>query len=298
MNPIDQSAADILSALEKAFPDIPVYRYPTSKISTLPLGLEIEVPWSAYHPALWKEYFKEGSVTYKELSAERKMKLDHVCGEEERMVLQNINKAEQCMKLFHGKKYWEFCFPPAHDIGTLLNMVRLLKDAGLCPFNGPHRMQVTIGGISPTKYAYQALMYLELRYGSKERMLQGTEKIGWAFKGQAGLFHKQKDDLLFGYESAVEFRPLVLPESLEELALLLEDCAFLGSELHKIEHDGKISDHMKVFSSKMSCILGLHGLPDTRWPNPREDAYPWRRFIERYDSLKAATVPLYDLGFV
>lgn len=297
MTVIDKAATQVLERLQNAFPKVPIYNYWGSRVSVPPIDIEIEVPWSGHHPTLWKEYFKEGSLRYEEMQLTRREALDHACALEEVTLFPLIKKAKDCMKVFEGMHYWEFCFPPAHDTGIHLGICRILEQVGLCPFNGPHPMQVTVGGLVPSKETYQMLMYLELRYSSKERLLHGLGNKGWALKGNSGIFHKEKIDLQFGYKTGIEIRPLVLPASLEDMVDVLSDCALLASEIYLMQHGGNKTNKMEAFSLKMSSLVKNHNLPDRLWPNPGEDPRPLYGFIERYESMKRQLPTLRQLGF-
>lgn len=294
MNPLDEAAAKMLADLEDAFA-VRSTTWPSIH-SIVPLGVEIEVPWRAYYPLVWKKYFQDGKRAYKDLSEEEQADFSALCAEVEVELFQKLEKASKCVPMFKGKRYWEFCLPPVHDLGILMSILQVLEKIGLCPFSGPHRTQITFGGLSITSYAYRVLMYLELRYGSKERMLQGTEIEGWAFKGQAGLYQKKKEDLQFGYEKGIEFRPLILPPSLEEFSQLVRDSASLGAELQLLEQDGKPSERLERFSDKLSLMLQSRGIPDERWDNPRVDIFPWKKFIQYFDEMKQSLPPLASFG--
>jgi hypothetical protein len=292
---LEESAQRVLALLAAAFPGIPLASMP-GRISRVPLGIEIEIPWSAYHPKLWREYFQGGKIAHEELSSERRDQLYALCVKEEEMLLPKIKKAEKCMQIFQGRRYWEYCFPPTCDTSILLGICHALASAGLCIFNGPHRMQITIGGVVPTQHAYCALMYLELKYGSKGRMLHGMKDQGWAIKGQAGILHKNKYDLHFGYKDGIEFRPLVLPPTIEGLGTLLYDCSLLADALHAKQV--RCEDHpIAFFCAQMSRLLREHNLPFKRWQNPEEEKEVWLRFIREFDSMKASLLELSQYGF-
>lgn len=293
---IEQSAQERLRKLADVLAVRAVRMPELDRISKVPIGMEVEVPWSAYHPDLWRRYFHDGTRAYADFSSEEKVRLANECGKEEKFLHRLFQKAACVIDAKRIGKYYEYSLPPSMRVSTTVSMCAILEEAGLLPFNGQHRTQLTIGGVRPSRDAYCALMYLELRYGSGKRMLQGLGNGGWALKGTAGLMQKGEADLQFGYCEAVELRPLVLPADLSSLERMLYDCSLLADALHakQVEKESKLLD---AFCKEMAALLCSHGLPFVRWANPGEDEHVWRGFAAKFDSLRSGLKELARYGF-
>jgi hypothetical protein len=279
-NPINYRPLQTITNLLNTFPVQPPLRKSQGE-RTIPLGIEIEVPWRAYYPDLWIEGFPNvDPVVLDRISQE--------CTLREKELLPNLVLAQQCGIPSGADKYWEFAFDPVTDVSILINQLDILKANKLMP-QGKHSLHITIGGIKPTVDMYYVAMILEAFACDTNRIksafsITNTSK-GWARKGRAGLFEKQgSHDLQHGYEYGVEIRMLCTPDTSEKMFLLLNDAQSLSELVSDPSSQLPTSSWHKLKKQLMSILI-YYELPASNWNRPSENQTLWNHIANVYPEL-------------
>ncbi|MEK7628285.1 MAG: hypothetical protein AAB421_02610 [Patescibacteria group bacterium] len=247
------------------------------------VGFEIEVPWRAYFPDLWKKYLCAGSRTFSDLSRTEQSALSNECSLQERSLLPRLQATQACGIKRGRDHYWEFAFPPVHDLTIALCIMDSLIDAELLPW-GRWSLQATISGVKPGRDAFVALLLLELLFVRKVRIQQGLSGHGaWARKGRGGLMVKGPHLLEYNAPSALELRSLELPETLGECRKLFATIAHLT---HFLTPLGMKAPEWQSARSAIKEMLASHDLPFSEWGHPKNLSAVWDRYIEHFDVLR------------
>lgn len=136
------------------------------------IGIEIECPFSFYYPDLYERYFKSGKK-FHEYSSYQLKGLNQELQKRQPLILQKLTNFSRQNNITRGQdRYWQFVFPPQYDCSKHYQIIRKLTNENLLPLEKPLSVHFTISGIDRDK-AYAVLFFLELKYLTKERLLQG-----------------------------------------------------------------------------------------------------------------------------
>lgn len=270
------------------------------------IGIEVEVPWSSYFPALWLKYrLNERKISA--FHADELLALSADCSAIEASLLPRLQRTVECGVPRGNDRYWEFAFSPVHDTRLLVEQVRLITAAGLMPRDRKHSLQVTVGDIPPCVSMYYLAMLLEVEFVDPQRVLAGIEETrktihtGWARKGRSGLYGKGPADLVNGCQVASEIRMLQLPVDDHELARLMSIVHWGVNAIHDLraglETDG--ANQWSEFEAGAADALRRLGLPTSNWDRGIEGGgirYDiWARFSELMVYLKDELNELLDV---
>lgn len=266
-----------VARLLEAFPVQPPL-YEPNRILSLPIGIEIEVPWRAYFPDLWVEGFP--NIPDIQLEA-----ITQICKEREKVLLPKLMKTVECGVPSGADKYWEFAFQPVTDISITVNQVAILQANDLIP-PGNHSLHITFGGLRVTKDMYYVAMALESMACDGPRIMAGfhpwmtSMSHGWARKGFAGLFEKEgSHDLQHGYDFGAEIRLLYLPSDSEGLFQLLDYAQVMGDYVASAQAGNRLPEWDR-FIERATQIIVDNGLPNRNWRKPHLEPEVWTKFAE------------------
>lgn len=284
MTDINERPRSCVFNLIDAFPGTYAIKTMGKKCRSIPIGIEIEVPWRAYFPDLWVDGFPFDidQTTFDKITEE--------CTKREKVLLPKLELAEQCGVPSGADKYWEFAFDPVTDVNIIRNQVHILKKNQLIPV-GRHALHITVGGIWPCRDLYFVALILEAYACSEARIRSGVSPIqgiskGWARKGRAGIFGKMgTHDIQHGYDYGTEFRLLYTPDNLDSLMFLLDRCQVLCDVATNANHPERTEWEELV--ADMNEILLSCGLPDCNYGRPHEDPHTWNKFANHF----------YDISF-
>lgn len=274
-------------------------------LAQIPIGIEIEVPWSSYFPTLWQEFGLDHRP-FSSLSSRENEALSQRCREIERTLQPRLEATVACGVPKGADRYWEFAFAPVFDASQLLEQVALLGDAELLPRDRAHSLQATLGDLPPCPDLYYLMMLLEARHVAPSRLgmdraldltRQGQGLKGWARKGRSGIHLKTADDLAHGSVMASELRVLQLPTSEGEFRALM---ATITQAVNAIceQRAGLDTPLTRGWRSTIRIAreaLASAGLPDRNWSAAAGaesiDRSSWERFLgslpgirERFDT--------------
>jgi hypothetical protein len=283
----DQLGLELLNKLTRRFGGWNILpERTTPHLSPCTFGIEIEVPWRVYYRDLWEKHFRSGKKKYSEFTKEEQEQVTAECNPREKFLLLKLEDTVGCGLPRGRDKYWEFSFPPVQSVEILVCIAGVLNQAGLLPFGEPLSLQVTAGGVLPSKQVYRALMILEMLYGSEERIRSAivqNDLVAWARKGRAGVAPRTVG-LYFNEKVATEFRPLVLPPTLDGLYQLLRHVELLISWIWSTENGIRVLEWEQLKKS-LGMILAEFGLPDENWGKPNQNQEVWRRFADNFDPI-------------
>lgn len=256
---------------------------------TVPIGIEIEVPWRAYFPDLWCEGFPNVEI-------ETLQRITDECTRRERVLIPKLRTVVECGIPSGADKYWEFAFEPVTDVSILCNQVELLCVNDLIP-PGHHSLHITLGGLPTSRNVHYIAMILEAYSCDVNRLRtgyaispEGSAK-GWARKGAAGLFQKEGEyDLLHGYEIGAEIRMLYTPIRTEKLFFILNTAQTLA-DIVKNDPDNV---EWRALVSGLNGALAAVGLPDENWGRPRANPQLWERIASEFTALQLHTRELFQ----
>lgn len=281
MHQADIDAGLVLRRLQDRFGLQPLPVTPMPCADGVLVGLEVEVPWSAYFPTLWSKYFLNGALSYADMDAFKRAALSTECSVLEAALLPRLEAAVGCGIKRGRDRYWEFVLPPVSDACLSGQMIEFLTEAGLLP-RGIFSLHATISGIATRRDAFLMLLLLELLFGRKERVVQGCRGLGaWARKGDGGIVTKI-NNLLYDSPLAYELRTLELPPSREERTVLLSAIARATRCFSSAPCAENIRQQVKE-------LIESNGLPFKPWGSPRSSPEIWERYLENFDSLKSDT---------
>lgn len=255
---------------------------------SVPIGLEIEVPWRSYFPDLWRD-FGLSNRRFGSLSTAEALELTRRCSLQEERLRPLLEATAACGVPRGNDRYWEFALAPTGDLALLAHQVSLLTACAALPRDRPHSLQITIGEVAPCPNLYYLLMALELRYVEPERILSGpaasTAAIhtGWLRKGRAGIHRKDAAELALGSQVACELRPLQLPTDDLGFQDLLHTLAW-GVECVTGQAGRESRQRWDSFVAHAKAALLRQGLPQGNWA----DAPPgvWERFARAMPLLR------------
>lgn len=256
----------------------------------MPIGIEIEVPWKAYFPDLWKPGFPN-------LCDAEMWLIWQECTEHERILLPRLQKTVECGVPKGADRYWEFAFDPVTDPSIVCNQYSILQANGLLP-KGRHSLHITLGGLRVTRDTVFLALLLECMASSRERIMTGfhDEVIskGWARKGFAGVFEKEGDhDIQHGYQYAAEIRILHVPDTVEDLYRLLYKAQKYAFAVQQTQA-GKSVMWWNKLVFRLGAILEYHKLPNRNWRKPHLEPEVWNSFADQYDSISRLVNALAD----
>ena len=276
----------------------------------VPIGIEIEVPWSSYFPELWS-HFDLARRGFKDLSAAEIIDLSAQCSRLEDHLQPKLLLTREAGIHRGNDRYYEFAHDPETDVSELTEQVRLLTLAGVLPRDRQHSLQITIGNVCATRDVYYLAMLLELQVLDAARIdyglsqARGTIFTGWARKGRSGVYEKGASDLKLGSQVACELRVLSLPCDDASFVRLMGDASWGANAIHAIQagvHDEGV-ERWHAFVAKASEALRREGLPDRNWVltaagNAGEitggatiDESAWLRFADSLDVLRETLAP-------
>jgi len=272
-NNFDKISTETISKLESAF-KVNSSHFDTA-VSSVSIGIEIEVKFKYYFPEIHKKYFTN-LKDYLALDYSEKTKIKLEIAEAEKELQEKLEKTIEC-GIPHGlDKYWEFAFNPAYDISLICKQVDILNQLNLIP-KGKHSLHINLGDVKLTPKMYWILMTLELLYCSKERISSGFSKTvnymsaSWAKKGDGGILIKNYNDLQDS-EQGVELRTLQFNGDAKKLYEILNTlCFFLNNG------DNIIS----VLKKETKNV----GLPNSNFGKPHLNPDVWQKYIENFDQL-------------
>ena len=187
------------------------------------VGLEIEVPFRFYFPEVYAKHFGNGQMFLAMSKSERE---DLIRDTElvEPVVKERIARALEQFGLERGlDRYCEFILNPEEDYTKHLPIISGLVEANVVPLDMPLSVHFTIGNIDRDK-AFAILFFLELKYNTANRMLEGFNDLphltAWNRKGKCGVMKKKKEELKYE-DSAYELRTIKV--SMRELPNVLKD---------------------------------------------------------------------------
>ena len=214
------------------------------------IGIEIECPFSFYYPDLYEKYFKSGKK-FHEYSSYELIGLNEELTIREPIILEKLKMVSDNNNLTRGQdRYWEFVFPPETDVYFHLLKIGNLILEDLLPLDIPLSVHFTISGIDINK-AYAVLLFLELKYLTKSRVLEGFGNEyfmpAWGKKlCKCGILKKTKNliDADYAYE-------------LRTLKIKMRDMKDVFDDLTKLLNDDNIINKAKTKVSE----LGLEWKP-------------------------------------
>jgi hypothetical protein len=266
MHQADHDAGLVLARLQDRFclPTMPLLPMPAA--AGVLVGFEVEVPWSAYFPDLWRKYFLDGRRKYEEMERGEQEALSAECSLCEATLLPRLEATQACGIKRGRDRYWEFVLPPVYELSLAAQILETLGAAMLMPY-GAFSLHATISGISSRRDALLMLLLIELLFGRKERITQGCQGLGgWARKGDGGVVVKIYD-LLYDAQLAYELRSLELPAGRSERKALVRAIA-------KATHC--FSPEARADEARTKA-----------WGSPRSSPDIWQTYLERYESLRA-----------
>ena len=215
------------------------------------IGIEIECPFSFYYPDLFAKYFKSGKK-FHEYSSYQLIGLNQSLAEREPSLLNKLSLISSKNGLSRGQdRYWQFVFPPQQNLLTNLPIIDNLIDENLLPLETPLSVHFTISEIDRDT-AYAILLFLELKYLSKQRVLEGFSNQhfmpAWGKKRCKTGILKKDGYKLIGASLAYELRTL---------KIRMSDIENVFNDLHKFLQDAIIVDKARA----MCAQLGLEWKP-------------------------------------
>jgi hypothetical protein len=267
------------------------------------IGLEIEVPHSAYFPELWARW----SLHSRRVSDLSRADLDAFGSELstlETPLRERLELSAACGIPRGNDRYWEFSMEPVHDLGIAWEQVELLGAAGILPRSRRQALQATLGSLRPTADAYYLAMALEALHVEPERLVAGARQAhhktiftGWGRKGSSGILQKGPADLQHGATHAIELRALQLPrltQDWEAMARLL--ChganALMDLQAARLSHEASWLARLRA---ACESALSTRGLPLANWwrtgPEGGIDLRSWERFAAALPSIAVEIEP-------
>ncbi len=215
------------------------------------VGIQIQCPFSFYYPDLFQKYFKSGKK-FHEYSSYQLKGLHEELQKRQPELLDKLNKVSKQNNLTRGQdRYWQFVFPPEDDCYRHYQTIKVLLNENLLPLETPLSVHFTISGIDRDR-AYAILFFLELKYLTKERVLEGFSNQhfmpAWGKKlCKTGLLEKDSSKLI-NAKKAYQLRILKLKMS---------DMSNVFNDLNK-----HISNCIIIEEAKSKCKeLGLQWKP-------------------------------------
>lgn len=297
---MNNQAQEVLNKLQDRFNYYPISNNTYQSICSI--GIEIEVKWRDYFPQLWDKYLK--NTSYKELTPEQQEALTLDCNELEKDLIPLLEATIDCGIQKGADKYWEFAFDPATQMDLISNQVKVLQQVNLIP-SGNHSLHITIGNLKDNKDSYYMLLLLEMLFSSKERIATGFHKDNanlsgtWSRKGMGGLFVKDKNDLKYGYDTAIELRTLQLADNYD-----IENIVYLTSYLSDINYQKMNNVNNPATNASINLwntwkekaieVLVKNELIDSNWKKPNLSAQYWNNYINKFDILAMELKKLYQ----
>lgn len=264
------------------------------------IGIEIEVGWSAYFPQEFAKWFDNGNRTYRDFSALERNEFDRVCTKLDERMLPQLEKVSQELGLSRGKDpYWEFVFPPVFDIETTLSSIRILEQQKLLPLGIPHSLHITIADIISDTHSSKLATWLEILAGvSSKRLKQGVHSqdtsfsAGWARRGNRGMRQRPASELWLGAQQAVEFRSLLVPNTLIVIQELLIFAQRFGGVVRDIQNNIQWNADISIWQ-ELNLVLEKALIPHdldlhADWGNPHIEVDIWDRYGKFLDVEKDA----------
>lgn len=259
------------------------------------IGMEIEVKWSSFFPALAKQFFNEGR-RYEDLDHDAVKLLGIATTKVEGAVYEKLN-AGLTAGLSRGRdrdRWWEHVFPPTGEPEVAIEMIKAMNAAGLLP-PGQHALHLTVGNVKPTSDFYFALLAMELLGADRKRIRGGfhlssnTASTGWAKKGRAGIFIKRDWNLKHEAE-AIELRTLFLDNTGNNFATLIKLAYNVCRSVCHIQNGtNTVGNHaFKRFKTAAQSQLSAYRLPDCNWEKPHVQPDIWKNFANVLEPMRNA----------
>ncbi len=217
------------------------------------------------------------------MSQEESAELSAECALIEAALLPRLQATVPCGLQRGVDKYWEFVLPPANDLRITCDILQVLDTAKLLPA-GYFSLHATLSGVGPQAHVYIVLLLLELLFVRKERIERGFRSgRAWAQKGRGGIYQKSSRDLLYDSGTAYEWRTLELPPTRAARENLLAIIAHLAKHLSMAEGT---SSTFETVVADVQHMLAQAELPYEVWHNPQYRKEVWRRYLDRFDSMR------------
>lgn len=281
-NNFDITSLDTIANLESTF-QVSADSF-ASLVSSVSIGIEIEVKFKYYFPEIHNKYFSNFKE-YLALEYADKSKIKFEISEVEKPLQEQLFKTVEC-GIPHGlDRYWEFAFKPAYDISLICKQVDILNKLNLIP-EGNHSLHINLGDTKLTPRMYWVLMTLELLYCSKQRIASGFSNnftymsASWAKKGDGGILAKNCTDLQDS-ECGVELRTLQFNGDSNNLYNILKTLCFLLNG----------GDEIISFLKKESKEVGL---PNSNFGKPHTNPDVWNKYVDNFEHLSNLIKNKYD----
>jgi hypothetical protein len=269
------------------------------------IGLEIEVPHSAYFPELWARWQLHGRRVA-DLEPQALAQFGRELAELEQPLRTRLAQTVACGVPRGNDRYWEFSLEPVCDLGLAWEQVELLTASSVLPRDRRHALHATLGDVRRTSDVYYLAMVLEILHVQPGRIGAGVaatrERIftGWGRKGLSGVFEKGQSELRAGAAVAVELRTLQLPQGRDEwvsMAGLLR----AGADAIANRQAGHVDEHTEWFGDVRAAAdeaLATCGLPANNWWTGGLDGGiqydTWDRFTKAMPRLRDMLEPVIE----
>lgn len=293
MTNLDSQAHQILHNLCQHFKqDMPTIQTWQSDIT---IGIEIEIKWSAYFPQLWEKYLKTSS--FKNLSFNDKEALSKECTGLETVLLPKLQATQACGLEKGQDKYYEFAFPPIHNVYLINAMIQSLRAENLIPL-GEHSLHLTVGNLPVCKDTYYLLLLLETQACNAQRIASAFHlenaslSATWARKGMGGLFQKEARELKNDASCASEFRTLHLTENTNVIQILKDTSIISQAIIDK--RQGIETKEVLAWNrwlEKAKEVLNFYSLADENWKKPNLTPQYWRAYMLHLENIKEMLLP-------